>query len=161
MGWIVCAENQKYTMKKVHLYAPGAARAGTHPVARSDAYSLHFVHVVFGSPGKGCAGAGICKATEIKALLSSFSPAKTFCREGLAKVKAIRPDQLVFYFLVNSMCSTLVQQCFDDNFFIVEHDTVLELTVRGQMVRHFIFAGAYPVTCNPRYRIVHFHPDDG
>jgi len=146
-------------MQRSIFYNLKVVRARGYAAPRSKAYTLHFVHVIFGSPGKNCAGSGICKAAEIGTNLFPPGFSKTSCKEGIAKVKAIRPDRLVFYFLICTMCRRLVQQYFDDGIFLVESDTTLELTKDGQTVSHFISSGTYPVIRNERYLIVHFHPD--
>lgn len=124
-----------------------------------ERYSLHWVHVVFGSPERNCAGSGICRATEIKPSARFSNSGITPCQGAIAKVKALETGQLVFYFLLASMCSQRIQQYVFGKSFLVETNAIIDLSVRGQTVRYVIAEGTYPIIRSREYLIVHFQRD--
>lgn len=110
--------------------------------------------VLFGSPNKNCAGAGICKV--IAPVAQETSPnGRWECNRAIALVKIDTSDTLVFQFVKHSMCRKAISKYFGTGIFLVEDPFEFRQNFWSEGSRT-IRPGAYPIVPGEDYLTVSF-----
>lgn len=110
--------------------------------------------VLFGSPNKKCAGAGICKV--IAPVAQEMSPdGRWGCNRAVALVRIDASDTLVFQFVKHSMCRKAISKYFGTGIFLVEDPFEFRQSFWSEGART-ILPGAYPVMQSEDYLAVNF-----
>ncbi|MCB9297820.1 MAG: hypothetical protein H6559_32520 [Lewinellaceae bacterium] len=110
--------------------------------------------VLFGSPNKNCAGAGICKV--IAPVAQETSPnGRWECNRAIALVKIDTSDTLVFQFVKHSMCRKAISKYFGTGIFLVEDPFEFRQNFWSEGSRT-IRPGAYPIAPGEDYLTVSF-----
>lgn len=111
--------------------------------------------VLFGSPKKRCAGAGICKVIAPVAQELSHN-GRWECNRAIALVKMEPPDMLVFQFVKHSMCREAISKYFGTGIFLVEDPFEFRQNYWSEGSRTIV-PGAYPVMQSKEYLAVRFN----
>lgn len=110
--------------------------------------------VLFGSPNKNCAGAGICKV--IAPVAQETSPnGRWGCNRAIALVKIDTSDTLVFQFVKHSMCRKAISKYFGTGIFLLEDPFEFRQDFWSEGSR-MIRPGAYPIAPGEDYLTVKF-----
>lgn len=111
--------------------------------------------VLFGSPNKNCAGAGICRVTAPVAQ-EMGTEGRWGCHRAVALVRILSPTVIAFHFVIQSMCRKAVRTYFAGDAFEVEAPFVFQPNYwsGGQGVT--IQPGRYPVVRSADYLTVTF-----
>lgn len=116
--------------------------------------------VLFGSPNKNCAGAGICRVTAPVAQ-EMGTEGRWGCHRSVALVRILSPTVIAFHFVIQSMCRKAVRQYFTADHFLVESPFEFQpdYWAQGSCVR--IKPGLYPVVRSGDYLTVAFQYGNG
>ncbi|MCB0552190.1 MAG: hypothetical protein KDD02_01465 [Phaeodactylibacter sp.] len=114
--------------------------------------------VLFGSPNKNCAGAGICRVTAPVAQELS-AEGRWGCHRAIALVRAVSPTAIVFHFVLQSMCRKAIKAYFTGDTFLVEDPFEFQPDYwsKGQPIT--IQPGVYPVVRSKDYLTVAFEKE--
>ncbi len=128
------------------------------PVApKREAMEASFLvaEVMFGSPNRNCAGAGICKVFAPTAQEMS-SRGNCSCKRAIALVSATPGRALEFRFVRQSMCRNVIKQQFGQGVFVVEDPFEFHHNHWLKGAQRIIQAGIYPVLESKDYFTVVF-----
>lgn len=114
--------------------------------------------VLFGSPNKNCAGAGICKVTAPVAQEMS-GDGRRGCNRAIALVRTDTSDSLVFQFVKHSMCRKAISRYFGKGIFLVEDPFEFRQNYWSEGSRT-IRPGLYPVMESKDYLTVRFKAEN-
>ena len=140
-----------------------------HPLEREDMQptwapgkqaveNIFVADVLFGSPNKRCAGAGICKV--IAPVAQEMSPdGRWGCNRAVALVRLDSSDTLVFQFVKHSMCRKAISKYFGNGIFLVEDlfEFRQNYWLEGSRT---ICPGTYPVMRSKEYLTVRFNTEN-
>ena len=136
-----------------------------HPLEREDMQptwapgkqaveNIFVADVLFGSPNKRCAGAGICKIIAPVAQEMN-TDGRWGCNRAIALVKVDASDTLVFQFVKHSLCRKAISKYFGNGIFLVEDPFEFRQNFWSEGART-IKPGAYPVVESKAYLAVRF-----
>lgn len=129
-------------------WAPGKQRA----------QKIFVADVLFGSPNKNCAGAGICKVIA-PAVQEMNIEGRYGCNRAIALVKIEPSETLVFQFVRHSMCRKAITKYFGNNFFVVEDPFEFHQDYWSKECK-MIQPGVYPVARSKDFLTVRFNKEN-
>ena len=127
---------------------PGIGSGQTAP------QEYYAAEVIFGSPEKNCAGAGICKV--LSPVAHRRASGCLNCRRANALISTGPLESLLFRFVRQSMSREMIQENFGSGFFLVENAFHFQLAPLQQPGRITIAPGVYPVVQSPGFLNVWF-----
>ena len=127
---------------------------------KQTAVEVLVADVMFGSPNRSCAGAGICRVTAPVAQEMSIN-GRWGCHRAMALVRFVPPQAIIFHFVIQSMCRKAIRAYFAGDEFLVEDpfDFQPDYWAEGRLIR--IQPGLYPVSRSGDYLTVAFQYGNG
>lgn len=113
--------------------------------------------VVFGIPSRNCKNFGICRISQLDMSLIKKRDCKT-CNEhtALALIAYLTTNDLEMFFLRSSMHTATNKKFFSEEYFRVEENYQLSVSLENNEINYNIVKGVYPILETSIYYIVRF-----